>query len=661
MFNFIISKLGLSAISTANLLLFFSMLVVLMPHTLRIPFWLTLYCLTLLCWRLFIDKTQRQLPNKIIKFLLLVIGIVGILISYQTIVGLNAGSAVLILMFFLKLTELKNNRDAFVVIFLGYFIVITGFLFSQSIPVAVYMIIAVLALTTSLISFQHPASLSFQRHHLKLASRMLAYSVPLAIVLFMLFPRTSGPLWGLPEDAYSAKSGLSDQMSPGRISRLSESNEIAFRVKFNDFIPEPSSLYWRGPVLWNFNGSQWTSPKHERLIANNYSVNKNDKPVNYAITLQPHNNYWLFSLDLPFSKPAQSHFTSDLLILSDKPVNKVLRYSLSSYTDSKLGKYNNLPFNRYLQLPASSSPKTKALITQWKSQTSTDSALVQTALNFFTQNEFYYSRKPPLLFDDPVDEFLFETRKGFCEHYASAFTVMMRMAGIPARVVTGYFGGEMNPLADYLIVRQSDAHAWTEVFIEDKGWVRIDPTSSIHPSRIENNNDVVRIKPQSEQAITILSNTSWLYRSYSNISYFVDSINNKWNQWVIGYNNQKQIALFSAIGVPEITWKGLSTIMFILLSFLMAIFSYYILKSRQKLDPVNKAYMRFCNKMKKSGFNKQEKETANQFASRIIIDKPELKSSVLKITTLYNTLHYGQYQTNQKQQALIDAINSLKI
>ena len=661
MIKSLLEKPRIAKADSAQLMLLFSMLLVISPHMLRIPAWLSLFCLSLIVWRLFFEAGKSRLPNQLIKILLIVIAIAGILISYQTIVGRNAGSAVLLLMFCLKLTEFKTTRDAFVIVFLGFFIVITGFLFSQSIPIAIYMFMVLISLTTTLIAFQHPATLFSQKQHLRLAARMLVFSIPLAVVLFLLFPRTSGPLWGLPEDAYNAKTGLSDQMSPGRISSLSESNEIAFRVKFDNKLPDPALRYWRGPVLWDFDGSRWTSPDDQRHIAVNYSIDNINEPLSYTITLQPHNNYWLFTLDIPVNNPAESYFTSELLLLSKKPVREVTRYSITSHTNYQLANYKSLPLTRYLQLPVSRSPKTRSLIDQWRSQQLSDQQVVQKALNYFSTKEFYYSRQPPLLFDDPVDEFLFQTRKGFCEHYASAFTVMMRMAGIPARVVTGYFGGEINPLGDYMIVRQSDAHAWSEVYLEGSGWLRIDPTSAIPPDHIENTNDIIRMKPQSDQAINILKDTSWLYRSYKNINSLVDSINNSWTHWVIGYNNKKQISLFDAFGVPEITWKGLTTIMIGLLSVLLSLFGYYLLINKPKIDPVNKIYARFCKKMKKLGFTKQASETASDFAERILEQEPQLKVSVMKITTTYNSFHYGKYQTKAMLQTLADNINALKI
>jgi protein-glutamine gamma-glutamyltransferase len=521
------------------------------------------------------------------------------------------------------------------------------------------MMFTVVLLTTTLIAFQHKSY--SQILHLKFATQLLIYSIPLAIVLFVLFPRVTGPLWGLPEDAYNAKTGISDTMSPGNFSKLSNSYEVAFRVKFDENIPLPENRYWRGPVLWSYDGKTWTAPVKERKATRRVEYTGYSKAISYSVTLEPHQQYWLFALDIPAKLPLQARLTPELQLLSDKPVTQVKKYSLESHTKYKLFASYNISPSRYLALPKHISPKARELVQEWQLQNLNHQQIINQALNYYVDKEFYYSRKPPLLFDDPVDEFLFDTRKGYCEHFSSSFTVLMRMAGIPSRVVTGYFGGEINPLGDYMIIRQADAHAWSEVYLEDKGWIRIDPTSVIPPHRIEADEDIVRIKPESSQAITIVKEDSWINKSFKGVRNALDSINNSWNQWVVGYNNKKQAALFKAFGVPKITWKGLSTILFIVMSVLLAIFSFYIFKNRVKLDQVNKIYYRFCKKLSKAGFIKQENETASNFAKRLAKELPEKKLAIMKITSAYNSLHYGKYTSRTLVQAFAENVNDFEI
>jgi transglutaminase-like putative cysteine protease len=659
MINHFFNSTLFSKASSQNLLLLLSLFLVISPHLVRLPVLLSLFCCLILVWRLFYEAGKMAFPGKIIRFFLMIIGIVGVLSSYHTIVGRHAGTALLIIMLCLKLTEFKTSRDATVIVFLGYFIVITSFLFSQSIPIAIYMMVTVILLTTTLIAFQHQTQ--SQTQHIKLASQLLLYSIPLAIVLFLLFPRVSGPLWGLPEDAFNARTGITDTMSPGNISNLTNSYEVAFRVKFDKNIPQPEHRYWRGPVLWSYDGNTWTAPEYERIESPFINYQGYSEATSYTVTLEPHQQHWLFALDIPATIPNQAKLTPELQILSYKPVTQVKRYSLTSYSQYQLPAHDYLSPRRYLALPENISPRAQLLIDQWKSKYRSSQQIINQALDYFMQNDFYYSRKPPLLFDDPVDEFLFATRKGYCEHYASAFTVLMRMAGIPARVITGYYGGEINPLGNYMIIRQSDAHAWSEVYLKDKGWLRIDPTSVIPPDRIEANEDIVRIQPDSSKAITLGKDISWLNQSFKSLHNLVDSINNIWNQWVIGYNNNKQVALFKAFGVPEITWQGLSTLLFIILAAFLSVFSFFILKSREQTDSVAKIYLRFCRKMQKAGFKKLENETASTFARRVVTDIPDKKLAIMKITSTYNILHYGKYKTRSLVQAFSESVNTFKI
>lgn len=642
-----------------NLLLIISLFLVILPHLLRIPVLISLFCGLVISWRLLFEYNKAPYPGKIIRFLLMLAGIIIVLFSYQTIVGRHAGTALLVVMLCLKLTEFKTTRDASVIVFLGYFVVITGFLFSQSIPVAIYMMFTVVLLTTTLIAFQHKSY--SQILHLKFATQLLIYSIPLAIVLFVLFPRVTGPLWGLPEDAHNAKTGISDSMSPGNFSKLSNSYEVAFRVKFNESTPLPEHRYWRGPVLWSYDGQTWTAPEKERMATRRIEYTGYSKAISYSVTLEPHQQYWLFALDIPAKLPDQVRLTPELQLLSPKPVTQVKKYNLESHTEYKLFASYNISPSRYLALPKHISPKARGLVQEWQLKNLDRQQIINQALNYFVDKEFYYSRKPPLLFDDPVDEFLFDTRKGYCEHFSSSFTVLMRMAGIPSRVVTGYFGGEINPLGDYMIIRQADAHAWSEVYLEDKGWIRIDPTSVIPPQRIEADEDIVRINPESSQAITIVKEDSWINKSFKGVRNALDSINNSWNQWVVGYNNKKQAALFKAFGVPKITWKGLSAILFVVMSVLLALFSFYIFKNRVKLDQVNKIYYRFCRKLSRAGFIKQENETASGFAKRLVRELPDKKLAIMKITSAYNSLHYGKYSSRSLVRAFAENVNDFKI
>ncbi|NNF97097.1 MAG: DUF3488 domain-containing transglutaminase family protein, partial [Halobacteria archaeon] len=556
----------LQKLSPAKTLILLAVIMVLLPLVPHIPLWLTLFCVLLIAWRVLHDLGRAPLPGRFVRLVLILAALGTIIFSYYTLFGRTAGSAFLALLLCMKLLEMHNQRDRMVVIFLASFMVVLGFLFSQSLFTGTYMIFEAIILTTALISINHrPASyvsyITTYKNYLRLASRMLLLAAPLSLLLFVLFPRVPGPLWGLPEDIASATTGLSEEMSPGRISQLSDNDAVAFRVKFNDVIPKSSELYWRGPVLWRFNGVRWDTPKSQLTLRLETEYEKFGPAVDYTLTLEPHQQRWLFALDLPAVLPANSRMTSELQILSLRVIDKVTRYDMRSHTHYRIEPDAPQHLQRYLALPANSAPRSQQLVQTWLHDSPDKSQVVKKALNYFIDQEFYYSRTPPLLFDDPVDEFLFQTRKGYCEHYASSFTVMMRQAGIPARVVTGYLGGEMNPLSDYMIVRQSDAPAWSEIWLAGQGWLRVDPTSMIPPERMENTADIFRRQSQASRDRQLIELT-WLGQSFRQAHYAWDAVNNRWNQWIIGFNEKRQLALLSSLGMPDITWRGMTVLLF---------------------------------------------------------------------------------------------------
>ena len=662
----LLNKLQQPHVQPASLILLVGLLLVLLPHFSHLPIWLSLVMMALIAWRGCYELQLCKIPGKLVLFILTIMLLAGIVFSYHTLIGRNAGSAMLLGLLCLKLFEIKTFRDIALIINLALFSIVINFLFNQSIPVAFTMLIALVFLFAALISFQHdyktlskvkPVTLnvirSNEKQHFKLAFKMIAQAIPFALVLFILFPRVDGPLWGLPEDAFSASTGLSDKMSPGRISQLSDNNSVAFRVKFDSAIPTPDKLYWRGPVMWNFDGYNWTSPSNERLALKNFEFTGLGDKTNYTITLQPHNNHWMFALDIPSILPPNSHLSTDMQVLSKLTIQKLYRYNLSSFTKYVLPQNQKISMQRYLKLPQSNQNSSDTnldksrLLMKELHHPSNPQRTVNNVLNYFATKDFYYSRQPPLLYDNPIDEFLFETKRGYCEHFASSFTILMRLAGIPSRVVTGYQGGELNPLDNYMTIRQSDAHAWSEVFLGSKGWVRVDPTAAIPSDNIENNSDAIRLnfilsKPAS------LFKTSWLATQMKQMRFAWDAVNNRWNQWVLGYNNKRQKAFFAAIGIPEITWQGLSQLLFGILAVLTALLAYIVFSNQSKQQSeIQNYYHKFLRKMNKHGLVKALSEGANDFSNRAIIQAPEYKESIENITFLYQQLRYNKYSEEQ--------------
>ena len=464
-------------------------LVVAAPLSLHLALWISLVFVLCCAWRTLATLRAWRLPGTVLRLALLILGLAGVLMEHGTVLGRDAGVALLMLMMSFKLLEMNTLRDAHVVIVLDYFLLLTHFLFSQSMFAAAYMVLGVVAVTAVLNKLNYETEPQRIGWYLRNAASVALQALPLMAIMFIMFPRFAGPIWTVPTDSSSGTTGLSQDMAPGRISNLAQSDAVAFRVSFDDAIPAPEYRYWRGPVLWYTDGERWSAARKEstRRLHQSAEVHYTgqDEPVTYNVTLEPHNQRSLFALDLPASRPKFAHMTSDYQLLTRKRVTQRLHYPMSSHIHYDTGRLSTVQRQRALQLPEGN-PRTRALARQWRARYNDDQRIVEQALRFFRERPFVYTLQPPPLSGGAQsDQFLFDTRRGFCEHYAASFTWLMRAAGIPTRVVTGYQGGEYNDMGDYFIVRQRDAHAWAEVWLKGQGWVRVDPTAAVAPQRIE--------------------------------------------------------------------------------------------------------------------------------------------------------------------------------
>ncbi|HEV3007425.1 MAG TPA: DUF3488 and transglutaminase-like domain-containing protein, partial [Burkholderiales bacterium] len=523
-----------------------SLILVVLPHALRAPWWLTLLTLCLFGWRLYFSLNRAPLPSRWLVLGVAAVAMLGIWIEFRTLFGRQSGILLLMLFAGLKLLETRTHRDAAIAVFLGYFLVITNFLYTQTIPTAAAMGLAMFLLTATLIGFAAPQRAP--RANLRTAGLLLAHAAPAALALFLLFPRVQGPLWGLPQDAYAGMTGLSETMSPGTMSSLALSDSIAFRAEFHGTPPPQPVRYWRGPVLWDFDGRTWS-------IGPSFLVSfvppRGRGAYRYEVVLEPHNRYWLFALETAASLPERARMSFDGQIVSSAPVRERMRYELGSVlAPEPQAKESAGALRRALRLPQGFNPRASALAAQWRSASADDAEVLGRALAFLRQGSYVYTLEPPLLGEDSVDEFLFSTKAGFCEHFSSAFVVLMRAAGVPARVVTGYQGGEANPVDSIITVRQSDAHAWAEVFLGARGWVRVDPTAAAVPGRIESG--MARAVPQArELPLLMRPQLEWLRGMRDRW----EAVAHKWNVWVLGYNPERQRDLMSSIGMRDADWR----------------------------------------------------------------------------------------------------------
>jgi transglutaminase-like putative cysteine protease len=613
--------------------------IVIAPHALRAPIWVTLLTVVLYAWRAGAVVHPRLLPGRTLLITITALAALGAGIQYRTIFGREVGITLLVLFSGLKLLESRNQRDGAAVVFLTWFLAITNFLYTQSIATAAGMCAAVAASVAALIGFAAPRRP--MRANLRTAGVLLAQALPAAALLFLLFPRIQGPLWGLPQDAYSALSGLSDRMAPGDVSRLTLSDAIAFRVEFEGEIPRRRFLYWRGPVLWDFDGRTW------RVGTPGFAEQAEPKGgarQDYSVVLEPHNRNWLFALETAATLPPRARLLDDGQIVSLGPLRTRIRYEMTSVVgaapDPEEAEHN---LRRALRLPPGFNPRARALAAGWqeaaRSAQRPDAAVLERAIEHFRRERLQYTTEPPLLGRDSVDEFLYETRTGFCEHFSSAFVFLMRSAGVPARVVTGYHGGDPNPVDGKFTVRQSDAHAWSEVFLRGQGWIRVDPTALSVPGRLDAGLQR-SVAAGAPLPFMLRPEFEWLRE----LRYNWEALTHQWNLWVLGYNPERQRDLMARLGMRDADWVELASALFALLGAFVAALLLWSLGRSTRPDPAQAAWLAFCRKLRARGVERSPHEGPRDYSERAARLLPAAREAIQGIAALYIALRYGRAQ-----------------
>lgn len=633
-----------------TLLLLASCLLVLAPHAAHLPTWISVVCGLLLLWRVWVTFRGIRMPPTWLLAPIAVVCMAGVYWEYKRLFGQDPGVAMLVLLIAFKLLEMHAKRDLFAVVFVSFFIMLTNFFYSQSIATGLMMATALVAILTTQLSFQYTDAVPPLRKRLQFGAMILGLAVPLTVIMFVLFPRIQGPLWGLPSDAVSGRTGLSDKMTPGNISSLAQSDDVAFRVRFIDPVPAKGLLYWRGIVLGDFDGRTWTQTAPRKHAGDELLLRVRGKPIRHQVTLEPVSRRWLFALELPGAAPTMdenpAHIEHDMQLLARDPITQRVRYSVSSYVDFDLQPSAARPeLQDWLRLPVGGNPRTHIFAAQLRRQSNDDAQLVNAVLRFFREEKFSYTMEPPLLTTrNSVDEFLFSTRAGFCEHYAGSFVVLMRALGIPARVVTGYQGGEINPVDGYMTVRQSDAHAWAEVWLENRGWKRIDPTAAVAPDRVEMN--LRSAIPRSTFAGLLnldVGRDSWLAQLRAN----VDAINNAWNQWVLNYTPDKQKSFLRSLGLDEPDWQTLTLLMFAFGAVAVAAAILPLLLQRKKVDPVRALYASLCRDLARRGIVRAIHEGPRAFAARVAatdsVLAPQKKNAAVRFLQRYEEIQYASH------------------
>jgi transglutaminase-like putative cysteine protease len=597
-------------------------------------------------------------PGRWVKVAFVSVGVVGIPMGFSKFYGLEPAIALLIVAFVLKLLEMHNKRDAYIVILLAYFVAITEFLFFQTIPYTIYMFGAVTMITAALIGLHQTKSHLKPIKTLKTAAVLLGQSVPLMIVLFVLFPRIS-PLWTVPLPTDVGRTGVTDRMSPGDIALLTQSDGLAFKATFESITPRFSQLYWRGLVLSNFDGKTWTQDRMlsqrpwrygQRMPAWTSNIEYQGEEYRYEIILEPSQQRWLFSLSVPeLPDNRDVVMLHDFRLASRQRVRQRFRYELNSHLSSVLDRdLGRLLRYTNTQIPEGSNPLSQAFAKQMFERAGSIPTYVNDVLRMYYVQSFFYTLKPPLLGEDGIDDFLFVSRRGFCEHFAGSFTFLMRAAGIPARVVLGYQGGEYNPTGNFVSVRQFDAHAWAEVWLEDGGWIRFDPTGAVAPDRIERG-----LQAAVEEENTFLENTPLSLFKYRHLLWLtdlrlqIDAIGHYWDGWVVGYTPETQESLIQNY-FGDIDRKRLGMIMLSVFFALLAVIGVAVLAKRSstRLAPVDNEYLKFCSLMAKLGYARKTGEGPLDYASRLGLAKPELREQISRVTNVYVDQNYINSDTS---------------
>jgi len=613
--------------------LMLSLLIVVAPHATRAPWWVSALVAALYAWRALLARLRGALPSRWTLLAIAAAAMAGIWLQYHTLFGRGPGIVLLVLFSGLKLLEMRTHRDATVLALLCFFLIITNFFFTQSIPTALAMFAALLSIVATMVGFNAPQRPV--RANLRTGAVLLAQAVPAALVLFLLFPRVQGPLWGLPQDAFAGVTGLSDTMSPGALAHVALSDNVAFRAEFQGEPPVQRLRYWRGPVLWDFDGRTWRMGPS--VLAPFKPPAGGTSRYSYDIVLEPHDRDWLFALESAASLPEGARFTNDGQILARNPVRSRIRYRLNSVTDAAPDQQADAAeLRRALRLPRGFDPRATALAQQWRGESGSDAQVLARAIAWLRASHIAYTLEPPPLGRDSIDEFLFETKAGFCEHFSSAFVFLMRAAGVPARVVTGYQGGDLNPVDHVITVRQSDAHAWAEVYLQGEGWLRVDPTAAAVPGRIES--ELVRGSPSGE-AVPLLMRPEmrWLRA----LRYDWEALAHKWNVWVLSYDPQRQRDLMTFVGMPDADWRNLTVALFTILGTLMLGLVAWSLRGVAARDPVQRAWQRFCRKLRATGLERAPGEGPRDFSERAARSLPRARAAIHRIGELYLALRYG--------------------
>jgi len=593
---------------------------VIAPQVSNLPLWCSAMAAGLLLWRSYLAARSLALPSRWWLSGLLVLATGATYYTHRTLAGHEAGVTYIVVLLSLKTLEMRTQRDAFVVFFLGFFTLLSNFFVSQSLLTAMAMLVGLLGLLTALVNSHMPVGRPPLIQAAKTAGWMALLGAPIMAILFVLFPRLA-PLWGVPGDVAAGRSGLSASMQVGTIASLALDESIALRVRFRGTPPDQSNMYFRGPVLSAFDGREWRPlrPSLRSSLQAGGELQVQGNPIDYEVTLEPNNRPWVMVLDATQSTPElKGHrvtMAPDLQWISDQPINELVRYSARSHTAYRYGPQAMVPaLQDYVNLPFNSNPRTQQLANEMRRDPryagAGTPAMVEAVLERLRTGGYTYTLEPGVFGTHTADEFWFDRKQGFCEHIASSFVLLMRAMNIPARIVTGYQGGSLNPVDGFWTVRQSDAHAWAEVWVAGQGWLRIDPTSAVAPSRI---GSLIRLEAPRNVLSQALSRVSPAFTVQMRAMW--EAANNRWNQWVLNYSQNKQLELLRNLGFESPSWEDLTYVLIALVVSASALGAAWTLWERHRQDPWLRLLHGAAARLRKAGLQVPDSAPPRQMAA----------------------------------------------
>ncbi|MCK7595769.1 DUF3488 and transglutaminase-like domain-containing protein [Microbulbifer sp. CAU 1566] len=632
---------------------------VLLPHMMHLPLWLVAAWCVAVYWRLEVYRGRREIPGKLVKLLAVSLAVAGLALTYRRWFALEPMVALLAVSFTLKNIELVSRRDALLSLMLAYFLAATLFVFEQTIPYALYGILCVLVITAALAAQQGRGSARPKRA-LGLSAKLLAQATPIMLLLFVVIPRL-GPLWAVPQNAQSASTGISDSMSPGDFSELSKSDKPALRIAFDGPVPPPEQRYWRGLVYTHFDGRRWSEPGDATLSwgrgrsQGHQPPEEGERPLpavgpryRYQVIQEASHNPWLFALARPHSETPGVRETGDDTLAYKMPVASRLAYQVRSWPRDSVAQDTVLAADerlRHLQLPVAGNPRARSWARQ-RVREGLGAEEISAALLQHYHQSFSYTLRPPPLGQNTVDEFLFSSQQGFCEHFASSYVFTMRAAGVPARVVAGYQGGEWVEQREYLLVRQYDAHAWAEIWLPERGWVRVDPTAAVAPERIRDGLQSAAADEFMQDALLPLHRIAFVTK----LRLQWDMINYRWYRTVVSFDRERQQGILQRL-LGEVSPLRMALFLGVpAVAALMILLLWLKFTSRgPRLPPAGRLYLRFCRRMARAGLARNPGETPGDYARRVERELPKLGPMVGKITTAYEKAAYGDSAEAEKQ------------